>query len=273
MAGGATGGRDHVCEGLSVDTARGSGASCRQDKSKHEALMKRLIIAAAFALSSTVILSGPAAAQEDAFNRALSADERGDYVEAAKWYRLAAEQGIAGAQYNLGVMYDNGEGVSENDAEAAKWYRRAADQGHALAQYNLGLMHDNGEGVPENDAEAVKWYRRAAAQGNAKAQHNLGIMYDKGEGVLENDAEAVKWYRRAADQGRAKAQGNLGGMYANGEGVPEDDVQAYMWLNLSAAQGDETAIANKDVMRKLMTPEQIAEAQKLSAEWKPVSER
>jgi uncharacterized protein len=199
--------------------------------------MKRLIIAAALALSSTVIFGSPAAAQEDALDRGVSADERGDYVEAAKWYRLAA------------------------------------DQGHALAQYNLGLMHDNGEGVPENDAEAVKWYRRAAAQGNAKAQHNLGIMYDKGEGVPENDAEAAKWYRRAADQGRAKAQGNLGRMYALGEGVPEDDVQAYMWLSLSAAQGDETAIANKDVMRKLMTPEQIAQAQKLSAEWKPVSER
>lgn len=199
--------------------------------------MKRLIIAAALALSSTVIFGSPAVAQEDAFNRALSADERGDYVEAVKWYRMAADQGYAGAQYNLGVMYDNGEGVSENVAEAAKWYRRAADQGHALAQYNLGLMHDNGEGVPENDAEAVKWYRRAAAQG------------------------------------RAKAQGHLGRMYALGEGVPEDDVQAYMWLNLSAAQGDETTIANKDVMRKLMTPEQVAEAQRLSSEWKPVGER
>ena len=98
-------------------------------------------------------------------------------------------------------------------------------------------------------------------------------MHDNGEGVPENDAEAVKWYRRAAAQGRAKAQGHLGRMYALGEGVPEDDVQAYMWLNLSAAQGDETTIANKDVMRKLMTPEQVAEAQRLSSEWKPVGER
>ena len=64
-------------------------------------------------------------------------------------------------------------------------------------------MYDNGEGVPENDAEAVKWYRKAADQGYAKAQSNLGVMYDNGEGVPENDAEAVKWYRKAADQGYA----------------------------------------------------------------------
>ena len=66
--------------------------------------------------------------------------------------------------------------------------RRLAEQGHAKAQYNLGLMYDNGEGVPENDSEAVKWYRLAAEQGIATAQYNLGIMYDNGEGVPENDS-------------------------------------------------------------------------------------
>ena len=63
-----------------------------------------------------------------------------------KWYRLAADQGDAGAQYNLGVMYDNGQGVPQNYAEAVKWYRLAADQGDASAQYNLGVMYDNGRG-------------------------------------------------------------------------------------------------------------------------------
>jgi|TARA_B110000967_G_scaffold6241_1_gene6254 TPR repeat protein len=67
----------------------------------------------------------------------------------------AAKQGDADAQFNLGIMYDIGEGVPENNAEAVKWYRKAADQGHAKAQFNLGLMYNNGEGVPENDAEAV----------------------------------------------------------------------------------------------------------------------
>ena len=67
-------------------------------------------------------------------------------------YRLAAEQGDAMAQTNLGWMYDNGEGVPEDDTEAVKWYRKAAEQGYAMAQHNLGWMYANGEGVPEDKA-------------------------------------------------------------------------------------------------------------------------
>jgi len=86
----------------------------------------------------------------------------------------AADQGDAQAQYNLGVMYDKGEGVAQNKTEAAHWYRKAADQGDAQAQYNLGVMYDKGEGVAQNKAEAVNWYRKAADQGDAQAQYNLG---------------------------------------------------------------------------------------------------
>ncbi len=82
----------------------------------------------------------------------------------------------------------------------------------------------------------------------------------------EDDAEAVKWYGKAAEQGNAGAQCLLGVMYANGEGVLEDYVRAYSWYNLAAAQGTKPAIENKDNLRKRMTAEQIAEAQKLSAE-------
>ena len=67
-------------------------------------------------------------------------------------------------------MYADGEGVPEDDAEAVRWYRLAADQGLANAQYNLGVMYADGEGVPEDDAEAVRWYRLAADQGLANAQ-------------------------------------------------------------------------------------------------------
>jgi uncharacterized protein len=75
-------------------------------------------------------------------------------------------------------MYDRqGQGVPEDDAEAVKWYRMAAEQGLANAQLNLGVMYDYGQGVPEDDAEAVKWYRMAAEQGLANAQFNLGYMY------------------------------------------------------------------------------------------------
>ncbi len=159
-------------------------------------------------------------------------------TEAVKWYRKAAEQGNALGQNNLGVMYQNGHGVAQNDTEAVKWYRKAAEQGNALGQYNLGVMYQNGHGVAQNDTEAVKWYRKAAEQGNALGQYNLGVMYQNGHGVAQNDTEAVKWSRKAAEQGEALGQNNLGFMYHNGLGVPQDYTEAVKWYRKAAEQGD-----------------------------------
>jgi len=141
----------------------------------------------------------------------------------------------------------------------------AAKQGEAYAQYNLGVMYDFGNGVPENDAEAVKWYRKAADQGLADAQYNLGVMYDFGRGVPENDAEAVKWYRKAADQGYVTAQYNLGNMYVHGEGVPENSIRAYVWWSMAKTQGHTDAAGNLDILKPMMTKQQVAEAQALAA--------
>ena len=79
--------------------------------------------------------------------------------------------------------------------------RQAAEQGDATAQFNLGNMYANGEGVPQDDPEAARWFRLAAEQGLASAQFNLGVMCANGEGVLKDNAEAVRWYRLAAEQG------------------------------------------------------------------------
>jgi len=139
----------------------------------------------------------------------LDAWQRSDYAMAVKELRQLAEQGDASAQYNLGLMYDNGTGVPQDYAEAARLYRLAADQGHTSAQYNLGLMYTKGTGVPQDYAEAAMLYRLAADQGDDWAQNNLGFMYDNGYGVPQDYAEAMRWYRLAADQGNADAQNNL----------------------------------------------------------------
>ena len=75
-----------------------------------------------------------------------------------------------------------------------------AKEGVAEAQYNLGLIYSRGKEVPKDDVESAKWYRLAAEQGFPEAQTNLGLMYGKGHGVEQNYAEAIKWYRLAADQ-------------------------------------------------------------------------
>jgi clan AA aspartic protease (TIGR02281 family) len=159
-----------------------------------------------------------------------------NYTEAMKWFRLAADQGVPEAQFTLGRMYHDGEGVPLDYAEATKWYRKAADQGFALAQSNLGIDYAKGRGVPQDLAEAEKWFRKGAEQGIAFAQDNLGILYASGQGVPQDFAEAAKWFRKAADQGNTDAQLKLGAMYVMGQGVPQDYVLAHMWLNLAASQ-------------------------------------
>jgi len=153
---------------------------------------------------------------------------------------------------------------STDYATALRVYRSLAEQGLAVAQFNLGLMYDLGQGVVQNCPEAVKWYRLAADQGRDDAQYQLGHLYYK----QNNYAEAAKWFHLAADQGRADAQSNLGAMYAEGEGVPQDFVRALMWFSLSAAQNQKDAIENRDKAILLMTPAQIVEAQKLIRQWK-----
>jgi hypothetical protein len=144
-----------------------------------------------------------------------------------------------------------------------------AEEGNAEAQWYLGVMCHDGQGVPQDYNEAVKWFRKAAEQGYAKAQFNFGVMYRRGHGVQQDNTEAVKLYRKAAEQGFAEAQLNLGVMYAEGQGVQQDFVQAHMWIDLAAASGDRSAVKDREIVASKMTPSQIAEAQRLAKEWKP----
>jgi len=149
-------------------------------------------------------------------------------------------------------------------ATALQEWRPLAEQGDASAQFNLGWMYDKGEGVPQDDREAVRWYRRAAEQGDAKAQNNLGVMYNNGEGVAQDYREAVRWYRRAAEQGNAKAQNNLGMMYNNGEGVAQDYITAHVWFNIAAANGNTKASENRDIAASKLSADALIEAQRLA---------
>lgn len=119
------------------------------------------------------------------------------------------------------------------------------------------------------DAEpaALDARRTVAEGGDPEAQNELGEMYASGEGVTKDFRQAAKWYRMAAEQGHGPAQLNLGLAYAEGLGVPGDHVHAHLWLNLASTGGDERARVERDDLAKKMTPEQIAEAQRLARDW------
>ena len=104
-------------------------------------------------------------------------------------------------QFQQGV-----ESYNKRDYQTAfKLWLPLAEQGNALVQFNLGLMYQLGQGIKQDNAEAVKWYRKSAEQDHAKAQFNLGVMYNKGKGVKRNPSKAKEWFRKACENGYQKA--------------------------------------------------------------------
>lgn len=121
----------------------------------------------------------------------------------------AANFGASDAQIELGFMYADGNGVTQDYAAAAFWFRSAAVEGDNFAQTMLAALYYDGLGVPKNLEGAAIWYGKAAEQGNAVAQYNLGLMYENGEGVNKDLVVAVSWLRKAAEQGNADAKKRL----------------------------------------------------------------
>ena len=171
-----------------------------------------------------------------------------NHQKAEKWYRRAAKQGHVQAQYNLGVLYYNGEVVKQDYKEAIKWYKKAASKGYVEAQYNLGMLYHNGEGATQDYAKAKEWYKKAASKGDVEAQNSLGVMYYNGEGATQDYAKAKEWYKKAASKGYVEAQYNLGVMYYNGEGVEKNYAKAAKWYDKAAKQGDAAAQYSLGVM-------------------------
>jgi len=173
---------------------------------------------------------------------------------------------IAGLKEGIDAYYEGRYGV------ALKELRPLAEEKLPEAEFYLGVMYAKGRGVPQDFQKALHWYRLAAEQGFAKAMANLGAMYSKGNGVPKDYAQAIHWYEEAAEQQLPEAQYNLGVMYKEGHGVARDLVQAHMWFNLAAGQGHTAAYRARIIVSKMMTPEQITEAQKLAREWRETKE-
>ncbi len=181
--------------------------------------------------------AGAAAANDDTyFLRGAKADLAQDYKTALRWYRKAARQGDAEAQFILGTIYQDGKGVAQNYKTALRWYRKAAKQEHAKAQRNIGMLYANGNGVAQDYEMAAHWYQKAADQGNASAQHNLGLMYDSGDGVPQNHVEAYKWWLLAAAHGHVQI---LQARHLTPEQKQEAQAEAAAWQEAFEARRQE----------------------------------
>ena len=125
------------------------------------------------------------------------------------WFTEASQNGIANATYNLGVLHQQGLGVSKSMKNAIKLYQQSAEMGHPEAQYNLGIAHIEGIGVAYSPTRSARYFEQAAEKGVTEAAYNLGLIYENGLLGDPQPDEALSWYKRAADQGSPEAESAL----------------------------------------------------------------
>ncbi|MBR2207979.1 MAG: SEL1-like repeat protein [Synergistaceae bacterium] len=166
-----------------------------------------------------------------------------DYKLAASWYEKAAKRSHPAAQNNLGVLYHDGKGVKQDYKKARRLYEKAAAQNYGFAFGNLGWMYQHGQGVDVNYKKAFEYYIRGAAQGNARSLNQLGWFYEHGLGVEIDYGEAFKWYSKGANKGNDASMNNIANMYENGMGVAKDIKKAIALYRQSAEKGNENARA------------------------------
>lgn len=166
--------------------------------------------------------------------------------------------------YNRGVIaYESGDyetALSEWLAVAEPNGPHYGSSGHNDAQYNLGIMYYKGIGVAQDYDEAVKWFRMEIAQGWGRATVILGIMNQEGQGTAQDYTEAMKWYRRGSNSD-GLSQRHIGLLHKDGLGVPQNNYLAHVWFTLAVENGDEKARGHRDEIEKLMTRDEIAQAQ------------
>ncbi len=139
----------------------------------------------------------------------LAAAQAGDMQAAWDIWKPLADAGDARAQSNIGVMYDNGSIVAEDDAEALRWFTLSAEGGFPTGQFNLAVMYKDGTGAEQNLTTALRWYQAAARQGHPQAQMSLMQAFYLGNGDTQDYAMAHMWMVIAAEAGFAPAADNL----------------------------------------------------------------
>lgn len=170
--------------------------------------MKRLITTLV-AIAALLVGTNALAQAEGLATKADSAPSADQARQIIDRTRPLAEKGDASAQYNMGVLYDQGYGVNKNVDTARQWYLKAANQHFAKAEHNLGIIYKSGKGVEADATEAAHWFRRAAKDGEPAAQNNLAVMYVRGDGVPQDMGAAARWAAKAAASGNQSAIENL----------------------------------------------------------------
>ena len=221
-------------------------------------------------VSSLLLLGAPlASANSSDTDRAVEAMRKGDFKTALSELRPLAAKKNPNAQFLLGMIYDAGKGVSQDQAAAASWYRKAAEQHHLLAQLFLGALYYTGQGVKQDYAQAAHWFASPADSGNDEAQFYLGSMYADGNGVKRDESLAIRWLTKSAAQRNTRALGMLATTLFSRSRDDQDLVDAYAWSHLAAELDPVQAMTSaRKVIEEYCKDEQKKRGEAVMAEWK-----
>ncbi len=174
--------------------------------------------------------------------------------------RTLASSGDAAAQYEIGLRYAEGRGVTRDPKQALAWFDKSAAQGSAPAQYRLGSAYEKGVGADRDPALAVAWYGKAADAGNIRAMHNLAVMSAEGAAGKPDYAKAAQWFGKASEFGVRDSQFNLAILYARGLGLEQSLGQSYKWFAVAASEGDDDAAKKRDEVAAKLDPAALTAA-------------
>src|SRR5579871_275273 len=204
-----------------------------------------------------VAIASPAAPQPrpspSLIAQAQQAGQQGNWDEAARIYKRAADGGNPQAMFQLGKMYENGLGVPQDFQQARQFYQGAINSGNTDAMISLGGMyewaHEKSKEYPKDYPKARQLYEQAHLSGSSKAAWRIGYMYELAHGFPRPDyQQAADWYEKGVAARDGDAMFRLGYLYEKGRGVKKDDEQARQWYTKAADAGSESA---KDWLKKI----------------------
>lgn len=190
--------------------------------------------------------------------------DTGSFAEAREWYEKAAAQGEAAALLALVRFYDQGlGGAAAAPDQATDFCLRATRAGSVVAMNEMGVRYQKGTGIRQDNVAAIGWFTLAAQYDLPAAHVNLGNCYEIGNGVRPDYDKAGSHYAAAARQGYAPGQLLLAQLFESGRGTKVNLVNAYVLFSRAAAGGLTAAAERRDAVKGKLTPEQLEEASNL----------
>lgn len=223
----------------------------------------------AVALCSILLLAPISSLHALTTDKAVRAIESGDAEAALKELRPLIEKNDPNAQFLMGMLYDSGNGVPQDQAIAASWYRKAAEQDHLMARVFLGMLYYSGSGVEKDYKKAAHWLKGPANAGNDEAQFYMGLMYAEGNGVGKDESKAIEWLVKAATQKNTRAMGMLASLLFSRNQDEQDLIDAYAWSHLAAEYDPiQAKTSARFLIEEYCNEAQVKAAKKSISDWK-----